>query len=276
MRRALVGVLLVALVLTWWVLPAPRNDRDWQPDVAVLPWAAFDGDLITVHNVRNNAYRGATEYTPRWEDRTYALSTLRTADLFLSSWGAPGIVHTILSFGFDDGRYLAISVETRKEKGEEYSAIKGFLRQYELIYVVADERDVVGVRANHRGEDVRLYRLLTPVATARDVFTAQLRHINRLHDHPEWYNALTHNCTTALRGDARPYAARSWASWKLLLNAYVDELAYDIGAIDRTLPLAELRARSRINGRALAADGAPDFSERIRDTLPGMTASGAD
>jgi hypothetical protein len=188
-----------ALALVWWLLIPPSNDRDWQPDVAALASARLDGTHLTVTNVRNNEYRSEADYTPRWETRTYDLDALRTTDLFISTWGSPLIAHTILSFGFTGDRYLAISIETRKVRGAEYSAVRGFFRQYELIYVVADERDVVRLRTNYRGEDVHLYRLATPRSLAREILLDYLTTINRLRDHPEWYNALTQNCTTAVR-----------------------------------------------------------------------------
>ena len=270
-RGCLAFVLLFALLLGWWLRIPPRNDRDWQPEVAVLAWADVDGDDVVIHNVRNNDYRTPTEYTSRYEDRRVSLSALRSLDLFLSYWGSPMIAHTIMSFGFDDGAFVAFSIETRKERGETYSAVRGFFKQYELIYVVADERDLVRQRTNARGEDVYLYRLRTRPEGIRHMFLDYLRYLNRLRERPEWYNALTHNCTTTIRGHVPPDVAGSWRSWKLLLNGYLDELAYELGAIDRTVPFVTLRAESRINERARAADEAPDFSRRIRAGLPGMT-----
>jgi hypothetical protein len=261
---------LIAVVLEWWVGIPPRNDRDWQPDVAVLPWATVEGDVVTVHNVRDIAYRSESDYRLRHETWTVSLSQLQTLDLFLSYWGSPLIAHTIMSFGFADGRYLAVSIETRKEKGEDYSAIKGFFKQYELVYVVADERDVVRLRTNYRGEDVYLYRLRTPPDRVRGMFRAYLREINRLRERPEWYNALTHNCTTAIRGLVPPETAGSWRSWKLFLNGHLDELAYEVGALDHRLPFAALRTQSRITDRARAADQASDFSREIRAGLPSL------
>jgi hypothetical protein len=258
---------LFGLVLAWWLSLAPRNDRDWQPDVAVLPWVEVAGDALTVHGVRDNDYRTGQDYMVRHEDRTYSLAGLRTLDLFLVYWGSPWIAHTILSFGFDDGRYLAISIETRKEKGEEYSAVAGFFRRYELIYVVADERDVIRLRTNYRGEDVYLYRLRGAPERARALLLRYAGRINELRERPEWYNALTQNCTTAI---PRQSGTRSWRNWKLLANGHLDELAYEIGAIDTSQPFAELRARSRVNERARAAADGPDFSRRIREGLPGL------
>jgi Domain of unknown function (DUF4105) len=266
----LVLAVLCGAVMAWWLSLAPRSDRPWQPDVATLPWAEVQGDAVVVHNVRDNVYRTETDYTVRYDDRTYSLAGLRSLDLFLSYWGSPWIAHTIVSFGFDDGRYLAFSIETRKEVGEEYSAVAGFFRRYELIYVVADERDVVRLRTNYRGETVYLYRLRVPIERVRARFLDYVRRIDQLRDRPEWYNALVHNCTTEIPHDPLP-----WRSWKLLANGYLDELAYEMGVVDRSLPFPVLRARSDITERARAADTAPDFSGRIRAGLPGVLASPA-
>jgi Domain of unknown function (DUF4105) len=269
-RGVLAAAGLLAAVAAWWLAIPPALHRDWQPDVAALPWAEIEGDAVTVHNVRNNDYRSEQDYSVRYEDRRLALSDLRSLDLFLSYWGSPAIAHTIASFGFADGQQLAISIETRKEKGEEYSAVKGFFKQYELIFVVADERDVIRLRTNHRGEDVYLYRLRARPAVARRLLLSYLGEINRLRERPEWYNALTHNCTTAIRGLAPPGTVARWPHWKVFLNGHLDELMYDRGVVDRSLPFTELRARSRVSHRAQAADQALDFSRRIREGLPGV------
>jgi Domain of unknown function (DUF4105) len=273
-RPRRVGVLVFLLGFTvlavWWARIPPSNARDWQPDVAVLAGARIEGTRLTVENVRNNAYRTETDYTARYETRVFDLAGLRSVDLFVSTWGSPLIAHTILSFGFAGDTYLAISIETRKTRGEDYSAVKGFFKQYELIYVVADERDVVRLRTNFRGEQVVLYRLRTTPSVGRRVLLDYLRRVNRLRDHPEWYNALTHNCTTAIRGHVVPYIDRPGPilSWKILLNGYLDELLYERQSIDVRLPLAELRARGHINARAREADGDPAFSARIREGVP--------
>ena len=273
-RRWVVVVAIAAafvVVLLAWFSLRPSHARDWQPDVATLPYAEVRGDHLIVHNVRNADYRTETDYTVRLQDRDLDLSKLRSLDLFLIYWGSPLIAHTILSWGFSDGQYLAISIETRKEKGESYSAVRGFFRQYELFYVVADERDVVRLRTNYRGEDVYLYRLDVSPANAQRLLLSYFRAINRLRFQPEWYNALTENCTTAIHRIAGPYQERSWWSWKLFLNGRLDELAYDLGAIDHSLPFTELKAKSYVNPRAKAADADPQFSARIREGLPRMS-----
>ena len=271
LRWVVAGILgAFVVVLALWLAIPPSNARDWQPDVATLPFADIQGDSVLVHNVRNVEYRTETDYTVRLEDRALDLAKLRSLDLFLIYWGSPLIAHTILSWGFEGDQYLAISIETRKVKGHEYSALRGFFRQYELVFVVADERDVVRLRTNVRGEDVYVYRLDAPPADARKLLLRYLTEVNQLRARPQWYNALTENCTTAIQRLARSGARRSWWSWKLVVNGYLDELAYDIGAIDRSLPFAVLKEKSHVNARAKAANDDPRFSVRIREGLPRM------
>lgn len=270
-RRALVVYLVAfAALVAWWLTIPPSNSRNWQPDVAVLPHAEIQGDRVTLRNIRNNEYRTETDYTVRHYDKTLDLSTLRTLDMFLIYWGSPAIAHTIMSFGFDGDQYVAFSIETRKEKGEDYSAVKGFFKQYEITYVVADERDVVRLRTNFRGEDVYLYRFKGDAARLRPLFLNYLERVNWLHDHPVWYNALTHNCTTAILGHVPPGAERRWYDWRLVLNGYLDELAYEQGAFDRSLPFSALKAKSYINPAARTNGDDPRFSVLIRQGLPGM------
>jgi hypothetical protein len=269
-RRRILNVLCTigafALVLAWWLLIPPSNQRDWQPDVAVLPYSETTGSQITVHNIRNCDYRSETDYDVHYYDKTYDLDKLRSVDLYLVNWGAPSIAHTMVSFGFEDGSFLCISIETRKEKGESYSALKGFFRQFELIYVVADERDLVRLRTNYRkGEEVFLYRINASPAGARALFLSYLKRVNQLHSYPEWYNALTSNCTTNIRVQADQAGGRR-TPWdlRILLNGKIDELLYERSRISTRLPFAELKQRCHINERARRADKDPAFSELIR------------
>lgn len=268
-RRLWVGFLvLFVLVQAWWLGIEPSNDREWLVDVARPPAATFDGDLVTIENIRNFHYRSETDFDENWETRTYDLSQIRGFDMFLSYWGSPMIAHTIASWEFADGQNLAVSIETRKEVGEEYSAILGFFRQFELYYVVADERDVIGVRTNHRGEDVYLYRLKTPVPRARALLVDYLETMNELVDSPRWYNALLHNCTTVIQQHAQNVAAQRPFDWRIIVNGYIDELGYERGSINTSLPFEELRRKSNITESAKAAGTSPDFSQKIRDGLP--------
>lgn len=262
--------LLFIVVLSWWLTISPSNQRDWQSDVAHLPTARIEGERVTISNLRNFDYRSETDYTERWEERTYNLGELRGADIFLSYWGSPMIAHTIVSWEFAGGQHLAISIETRKQKGEAYSTVRGFFRQFELYYVVADERDVVRLRTNYRGEDVYLYRLSVPTAQTRAVLLDYLAELNQLALEPSWYNALIHNCTTTIRHHIQQVAPDNPFNWKILINGYIDELGYSRGTIDTSLPFDELRRRSNITQRARAFDRDPGFSARIREGLPGF------
>jgi hypothetical protein len=262
------AALMVAL-LGWYATLEPRNDRQWQRDVAVLPTAEIDGDRVILRNVRNFAYRSETDYTPRYEDLTLDLRELDSLDLFAVYWAGDAIAHIMLSFGFGD-EHVTVSIETRKEEGEAYSALAGFFRQYELIYVVGDERDLVRLRTTYREppEQVYLYRLAGRPENARRLFLQYLEEINRLAAQPEFYNTLTTNCTTNVLMHARAVSDRFPFSWKVLLSGYFPEYVYDAGSLDRSMPFAELRGKSLINGRAAAAGDAPDFSQQIREGLP--------
>ena len=256
-----------AMLLLWWSTLHPSNDRQWQPDVSRLPHAALEGDRLTIENVRNFDYRSETDFTERWETRTYDLSQLDHLDLFLSYWGSPKIAHTIMSWAFKDGQHLAVSIETRKEVGESYDAIAGFFRQYELYYVVADERDIVRLRTNYRGEHVYLYPLRTPRERVRLALVDYAKSIDSLVEKPEFYNAGTDNCTTTIRMHAQQIGAKMPWDYRILMNGYVDELLYERGIIDTSRPFAEVKASSLIDARARAADHDPTFSRRIRDGI---------
>ncbi len=254
-------------ILAWWLVIPPSNTRNWQPDVAHLPSAAIEGDRVTISGIRNVDYRTETDYTVRHYDRTFDLAKMESVDLFVVYWGSPFIAHTMLSFGFGGGEYICFSIETRKEIGEEYSSIKGFFKQYELTYIIGDERDLVRLRTNYRKEQVYLYRLRAPMDLARLVFLDYLRTVNRLKDHPEWYNALTSNCTTNIRGHTVPYNPNARFDWRIIINGFMDRMVYDRGMVDRDIPFEELKRRSLINERAQAADKDPRFSCLIREGL---------
>ncbi len=267
--RSLVALALLALAVTaWWLRIPPSNDRGWQPDVARLARAQIDANRVTIENVRNFAWRTETDYDPSWETRTYDLQKLRGVDLFISFWGPTLYGHTIMSWEFEDSPPLAISIETRKELGESYSALLGFFRQYELYYVVSDERDVIGVRDRLRGERTYLYRLAAPVDRARELLLDYLAEVNSLAAKPDWYNALTQNCTTTIRTRVMHAGGHVPLSWKLLANGYLDELMYERGSLGKSVPLADLRERCDVTERAKAAGIDPDFSARIREGLP--------
>lgn len=270
LRAVVVFIVGFTIVLCWWLNIPPNNNGDWQPDVAVLPYATINSDSATIHNIRDCDYRAETNYTVNHYDKTFNLADLQSLDLFLIYWGSPNIAHTMISFGFVGDDYVCFSIETRKQKGQEYSAIKGFFKQYKLTYVVADERDVVRLRTNYRNEDVYLYRLKMTTERMKRIFLDYLGKVNRLKENPEWYNAMTSNCTTNIRKHTAPYNPDAKLDWRILINGYVDEFIYEQGFLYQGLSFPELRTRSHINARARAADQDPGFSKRIRASLPGF------
>jgi uncharacterized protein DUF4105 len=262
---------LFALLLIAWSAIAPSNDREWEPENAVLAYATIDGDRVTVHNIRNFDYRSETDFTRAYYDRTFDLRQLDAVDLFSVYWAGPSIAHVFLSFGFTDGAHLAFSIETRREKGQSYSSVAGFFRQYTLYYAVGDERDIVRLRTNYRHdppEEVYSYRLRGSVAAGRGVFLEYLQQVNRLKQRAEWYNTLTSNCTNSIWLMARINPEHVPYSWKILLSGHLPEYLYERGRLDTSVPFAELRRRAYINRLAQAADQAADFSQRIRAGQP--------
>ncbi len=260
-----------AIVPAWWLTLKPSNDRDWKPEVARTAWAEIDGDRLTLHNVRNCQYRTETDFTPRWETRVVELSHLRAIDLAITYWGSKWIAHPIVSFQFDNALPICFSVETRLEKGESYSAIGGLYRRCELIYVCADERDVVRLRTNFRkDEEVYLYRTKVTPAQAQQRFREYIATLNSLRATPRWYNAVTTNCTTSVRAQHTASQRIRW-DWRILLNGYLDQLLYEKGVLAGNLPFTGLKQAAHINAAARAANNAPDFSTRIRANRPGFS-----
>lgn len=283
LRRRL--ALLIVLLLTAGALafsffgPQPSNDRDWTPDQALLPWAEFSGRRVAVHNVRDFRYRSVADYDAAWQDRSYDLDRLRSAwflvEPFERDWVGPA--HTLMSFGFEGDDYLAVSAEIRKERGEEFSPWKGLLRQYEIMYVVGDERDLIQLRTNHRRDPVYLYPVRAPRERIEQMFVGMLRRANHLREKPEHYNTLTNTCTTNIvRHVNELVPGRVPWSYKVLLPGYSDELAYGLGLIDTDLPFAAAKRRFRIDDDALRAAGREDFSQRIRRGLPSSRSAYAD
>lgn len=273
-RWRVLAVYLAAffVLVAWWEQGEPSNQGDWQADVATLPWAELKGDTVTMHNIRNFAYRSEFDYTPAYYDKSFDVSKLEGVDVVAVYWMGPAIAHVFLSFAFAGGEHLAVSIETRKQKGQAYSTLAGFFRQYTLMYIVADERDVIGLRTNYRRdppEQVYLYRAQGNIEGSRRLFLQYVKKINTLKDKPEFYNSLTTNCTTSIWRDSFVNAGRLPLSWKILASGYVPEYLYENGRLATGgLAFAELEQRAHINARAQAAGITADFSRRIRQVSP--------
>ena len=273
-RRQGLGVMAIAIaaLLAWWSTLLPARERDWAPDVARTVHGAVAGDTLTLTDVRNFEWRSESDFTPKWETRSYDLSTLVSVDLIADYWAGEEIAHTLVSFGFSDGRFLTWSIELRRVRGETFSALAGFFKQSELVTLAGDERDLIRLRTNVRDEDLRLYRLNADPQIARKALLAYVDEANDLAAEPRWYNTATTNCTTVVFKIARIVAPGFPLDWRIFLSGHFPDYAYDHHALDQSLPFAELRERAKIAARAKAADAAPsaDFSKAIRAGVPGI------
>jgi hypothetical protein len=270
-RRTLIAYLAaMALLVAWWRTIPAANDRPWQPDVAVLAHATVDGTKVTLHNIRHLHYRTETDFDASYYDKTLDLQRLDAVDLIAVYWIGDAIAHIMVSFGFEGQDFVTFSIETRKEEGEGYSTLKGFFKQYELIYLVGDERDLIRVRTDFRNppEDVYLYRLSMKPERARRLFMSYVEKINQLWKSPDWYNTATTNCTTNVVWHVQAAGGLARYNWRVLLSGYAPQYAYGLGALDTRLPFEELRRRSYINPKARAAGETEDFPIRIRENLP--------
>jgi Domain of unknown function (DUF4105) len=266
-QAVLAYVAAYAVLLAWSASISASNDKNWAADVAHTVTGSIEGDRLVVRNLRNFEWRTETDYTERWEQREYELSQLRSLDLFLVYWMGPSIAHAIMSFGFEDGRHLDFSIELRRAKDGQYSAIAGFFKTHELIYIGADERDLMTLR-KARNEDIRLYRLRTPPERARTLLLEYIRQANDLAAHPKFYNTLTNNCTTAIFDMMRTVTSTIPFDWRIILTGHLPGYLYEHGAVDSRIPLEELRRRANVTGRIDGSLNEVEFSSQIRDGVP--------
>jgi len=246
----------------------PSNDGDWIPELKVLAQAKFEEDKVTIQNVRNCEFLTYHDCLVDYYDRTYDLTQIKSVDFIVVPFSDnKAIAHTMLSFGFANGDHVGISVEVRLEKGETYDAARGLLGQYELIYVIADERELILARTEHRNCDVYLYPTTATPEMARKLFTDMLKRSNQLRDYPEFYDTLSNNCTTNIVEHINKIApGRVPYDYRVILPGYADNLAYELGLLDQSVPFTELKKRSRINdiAHAFKDEKGAEFSAHIR------------
>src|SRR3989344_30842 len=258
--------LLIILHILFSLIVKPSNDRDWNTDQAVLPEISINEDLVTIKNIRNFTYRTTSEYIPDYYDKTFDLDQIKSVDFMVEPFSTnPVAAHTLLSFGFDDESYVAVSVEIRKEKGETFSAMKGLLRQYELMYVIADERDVIKLRSNYRRDEVFLYPIKTSKENIRALFMGMLARAKELQEKPEFYNTITSTCTTNIVTHVNKLVPdRIPFDFRILTPGYSDKYAYELGLIDTDLSFEGARAKFKINEKAEKHADSLEFSKMIR------------
>ena len=269
-KLAAFAVVYLAILVAWSTIQ-PSHDREWRPEVAVMPRVTVDGDRVRITSVRNFEFRSRDDFTERYEEREVLLSRMTGVDFYISYWAEGPVGHTFLSFLFEDAPPLGISIETRPEVGEGFDPVASLFKQFELIYVIADEQDLVGLRASHRDEEVFLYHTRISPEFARRLFLVYVQRINQLADRPEFYHLLSNSCTVNIIRYANQAGREGSFNFRHLLNGLIDQYIYSAGVVDTSLPFEELRRRSRITEAAQAAEGAADFSARIREGLPAIT-----
>ncbi len=265
------GVAVLALLL-WWHRIRPSNDREWIPEVARQTYGDVDGDIVTLHNVRNFDWRTRTDFTPHWETRRYALHELASVDVALSYWGRPAIAHALVSFGFGHDNFVVFSVEIRRKEGDRFSEIGGFFKQYELSVIASTEEDSLRVRTNVRGEDGYLYRIQLPHDKAQSLFLAYVNRANALRDTPRFYHTVTANCTTIVFQMARRIVPGLPLDYRQLVSGYLPEYLFELHALQGADNAAEYRRRGRYTDRARAHPTSAGFSRAIREGVPGISA----
>ncbi len=270
--RAAIGLIAFALafaiLLLWWQRIPPTNDRLWADDVAQMTTGSVEGNIVTLNNVRNFVWRSNTDYTQRWESRVYDLQKLRGVDMVMSYWSGPAIAHMLMSFGFEDGQFVVFSVEVRRLKSADYSELGGFFKQFELSVIAADERDVIRVRTNVRGEDDYLYRLRMPVEAIRSLFLGYIGEANSLVESPRFYNTITANCTTLVYHMMKRIVGYLPLNYRILLDGYLPGYVYEVGGLDVRYTLEQLRVMGRITERARQSGDSDSFSIDIRRGIP--------
>jgi hypothetical protein len=255
----LLGVL--AAFLAWWLRLKPSHKREWEPAVAVLPRATRDGDAVTIENIRNFEYRSLDDFTPRYETCTYRMSNLRGADIIFFNWGPALMSHPVLVFDFGPDGRVCMSIEVRFRRGQRFSVTRSLYRQQELIFIAADERDVILRRTKYGPpQEAHLYRFSASPEELRTAFLDYVGMINSLYETPRWYHGLSTNCTTSFY---RLPNARCRLDWRVLANGRLDRALYEDGRLDRTLPFEELKRLAHLNDIANAAP-AEGFGDYVR------------
>ncbi len=265
----LIYLVLHAVLLVWWNNLTPSNQHLWEDDVAQMTSGSIEGDQVTLFNVRNFVWRSETDYSANWETRHYDLNKLQSVDMLTSHWGMDAIAHVLVSFGFTDGQFVTFSVEIRKKKGQQFSEVAGFFKQYELSILATDERDAIAVRPNVRGEETFLYRIDMPADIRRQLFLSYIEQANQLLEEPRFYNTVTANCTTLVFGMMQHISGGLPLDSRLLLTGYLPSYIDELDGLTTGFDLSQLRDAGRITERSKKASNSANYSQAIRQGVPG-------
>jgi len=258
---------VVLLAISWWGSLKPSLLRDWSQDQKILPSVFFSGSTeVNVKNIRDFQYRSTSDYDARYVSETYDLEKIESLYFVIEPFSSfDGPAHTMLSFGFSDGKYVSVSPEIRKEKGESFSPISGILNSFEIVYMIGTERDLIKLRTNYRKDQVFLYPIRATKSQMRDMFTSVMHRADKLGKEPEFYNTIWNNCITNIRSHANSLREEKIpVSIELLLPSHSDQVLYDLGLIDTELPLDQARSYYQINSLAEEFAESDNFSEAIR------------
>jgi len=269
-RSLVIIIVLIVVLFVGYSVPQPSNDRKWTEDQRLIPRIRIDGDRVEINNVRDFTYNSETDYRRSFVRKEFRLSDVQSVDFILSQFADwRGLAHAFLSFGYqtDKGmQYLAVSVEIRKEEGEEYSPFWGMLKQYELAYVIATETDVIQLRTHHRNEPLFLYPMQVKAEHAQELFRNILEQTHRLETEPEFYHTITNSCMSniakhvnAIQAGLVPFG------WRTIFPGFADDIALEAGFISEDVTdIEEVRQQYLINERALSLEKGSDFSLGIR------------
>ncbi|MBL4749945.1 MAG: DUF4105 domain-containing protein [Amylibacter sp.] len=266
----LVGLVLIIGCVGYLLTKKPSLSRNWSPDQELMPSIDFlDNGALYIKNIRNAHYRSVKDYDIQHHDKALHLEDVQTAWLAISPFAGMGAAHAFLSFGLKDGTYIAVSIEVRRKKGQRFTPVKAFTRQFEIMYVIATETDIIRLRTNHTKHTVRLFPLQAEKKVIRDVFIDVLKRADKLGKEPEFYNTVWNNCTTNIIRHARRFSQKPIPFWNLsyLFPESLDKIAYRLNIIDTHLPYEATRDHFDIKELAMSANEGDDFSAVIRSEI---------
>ncbi len=270
--RKLLGLvaILATIAAIAYYAHQPSNDREWRPEVARLPQSTIEGDSLRVENLRDFRWTSETEFEERWIPATYDLRTLEQIDAIVVPFGDSDLAaHVMLSFGFADGRHLAVSIEARAETGESYSLIGGAARQLELFYLFGTEADLLGLRILHRGDRVYAFPLDVNAAFAKELLIDLSNAAKQLNEQPRFYATLRHNCTTTLLRHVNRISDQPISfSREILFPAQLGKLLYRLDLIDTDLDWPEAQKAYRVDETIRSASDLTQFSNTLRSARP--------